>query len=389
MVGEGVGRGGHCRVCGGRFKRNGVTSAGRTRWRCTKCGASATRQRPDVTARAEFARFLRWLLGPLAQHDAASVSGRSFRRRIAWCWQVQPRLTSTGEVFTEVQVDGIYLSTGWCCLIASTGGRVLAWQWCDREKTAAWTALLLQIPAPRVVICDGGNGLLQALADVWPDTRVQRCLVHVQRNVRTQLTSKPRTDAGKALWALACSLTRITDTEQAVAWLQHLNTWYELYGHLTRERTYLAKHPEQAPAGLRPGQRWWYTHERLRRAYRLLAKLAQRRQLFTYLETAIAGETISSTTNTAEGAINAGLRDMLRRHRGMPEEHQRRAVEWWLHAHAHDTQPAWSFASVEQYRPTVNTSDDIDDEPEPSGDYDTGLSAEEGLWSRRGWAGHS
>lgn len=92
-----------------------------------------------------------------------------------------------------------YDRTGWCCLIASDRDGVIAWQWCDREKTAAWKALLEQVPPPTVVVCDGGSGLLPAVAEAWPDTKVQRCLVHVQRNVRIFLTSKPRTDAGKAL----------------------------------------------------------------------------------------------------------------------------------------------------------------------------------------------
>lgn len=47
-----------------------------------------------------------------------------------------PQVTITGEIYDEVQIDGIYLSSRWCCLIAITGGKVIAWQWCDRKKTA-------------------------------------------------------------------------------------------------------------------------------------------------------------------------------------------------------------------------------------------------------------
>ena len=69
-------------------------------------------------------------------------------------------------------------------------------------------------------MCDGGSGLLPAVAEAWPDTQVQRCLVHVQRNVRSYLTTRPRTEAGKALWGLAKKLTRIDTAEKAIAWLQ-------------------------------------------------------------------------------------------------------------------------------------------------------------------------
>jgi hypothetical protein len=281
------------------------------------------------------AAFVRWLLGPLPQLDAAPASARTFRRHSAWCWQVEPAVTVTGEIYDEVQLDGIYLSSHWCALIASHRGKVLAWQWCDREKTIAWRVLLQRLPPPQVVVCDGGPGLHAALNQDWPDTRVQRCLVHVQRNVRTQLTSRPRTDAGKALWGLAKTLTRIGSLDEATAWLGHLNDWHTLHGHLIKARTYRDQLRGAAvPAWVRPGQRWWYTHDRLRRAYRLLERLARDEHLFTYLVPDFAGLSISATTNSIEGGVNAGLRDLLRSHRGMPEHHQRRAIEWWLHAHA-------------------------------------------------------
>lgn len=330
MTGRGDGHPGTCELCGGRLKRNGQTTAGKTRWRCTTCGASSIKRRTDLTRRGELTGFIDWLLGPTGQAAAATGSARTFRRRTAWCWQVEPTITVTGEIYDEIQIDGIYLSSNWCCLIALHRGKVIAWQWCDREKTVAWKVLLEQVPPPRVVVCDGGSGLLPAVAEAWPDTQVQRCLVHVQRNVRSYLTTRPRTEAGQALWGLAKKLTRIDTAEKAVAWLQQFNDWHTLYGHLTRERTY--RHqltgPRAVPEWVRPGKSWWYTHERLRKAYRLLEKLVRNKHLSTYLDPAHDGLGISSTTNWIEGGVNAGLRDLLHRHRGMPEHHQRRAIEW-------------------------------------------------------------
>lgn len=80
-----------------------------------------------------------------------------------------------------------------------------------------------RFPAPRVVITDGGSGLASALAACWDETAIQRCLVHVQRNVRTYLTARSRTDAGKTLWGLAKALTRLHTAAEAVAWLDQLN----------------------------------------------------------------------------------------------------------------------------------------------------------------------
>ena len=69
-----------------------------------------------------------------------------------------------------VLVDGIWVGS-WCLLIAlSDTGRVLAWQWCARESSAAWTALLEQVSAPAVLVSDGGSGLPSALRRCWPET---------------------------------------------------------------------------------------------------------------------------------------------------------------------------------------------------------------------------
>ena len=129
-----------------------------------------------------------------------------------------------------VQLDGLYLGRGWCALIALGPRGVLAWQWCDTEKKAAWTALLEQIPTPDAVVVDGGPGLLAALHSTWPATRVQRCLVHVRRDVRRHLTQRPRTDPAKALWALAKALPKVATLDAAATWLTRLNDWHTVHG---------------------------------------------------------------------------------------------------------------------------------------------------------------
>ncbi|WP_461184236.1 transposase, partial [Trueperella pyogenes] len=84
----------------------------------------------------------------------------------------------------------------------------IAYQLCDKESKAAYTALLSRIPAPAVVTTDGDKGALAAIKACWPTTSIQRCLVHIQRNIRRITTSKPRTEQHKALYKLAVNLTK-------------------------------------------------------------------------------------------------------------------------------------------------------------------------------------
>lgn len=88
-------------------------------------------------------------------------------------------------------------------------------QWCSRNSQAAWGALFQRPPAPTVVVCDGGPGMHAALKEHWPETRVQRCLVHLQRNVRKYTTTRSKTTVGKVLWGLALRLTRVKTPDGA------------------------------------------------------------------------------------------------------------------------------------------------------------------------------
>jgi hypothetical protein len=370
------------------MKKNGTTSAGRTRWRCRDCGASTTRERPDTARRNELAGFVGWLVGKDSEEERGP-SRWTFWRRTAWCWSLRPEIPVTGEVYDEVQIDGLYVA-GLCALIASAGGRPIGLQWAGSENQAAWEALLSRIPEPGVVVTDGGSGAKAAITVKWPGARVQRCLVHVQRNLRGYLTSRPRTAAGKALWALGVRLTGIGSGQEAAKWLALLNDWHQEYGAFIEEKTTREATAEaDVPKWVKPSQKWWYTHHRLRSAYHLLARLVKQDVLFAYLDPKFDGLGVSSTTNSIEGGVNAQIRLMLRHHRGMGAEHQRRAVEWWCYLNSPGRHDPWELARPERRRAAPERPRTAPADDGRPALYDTAATAEEGLWARKGWAGRS
>lgn len=357
-------------VCGSRLVKNGRHRSGTQRWRCPECGASSVRHRPDVTRREQLRRFVSWLTGKQTQAEVdGTASGRTFRRETAWCWDVQPRLEPATTIHHAILIDGIWIGT-WCLLIAvSDKGDLLAWQWCGRETTAAWTALLEQVPAPAVIVSDGGSGLPSALRACWPETKHQRCVFHLQMNTSRHLTRNPRTDAGRALRGLVMKLSDVHDEDTAIAWQLQLEQWWQAFGHLTRERTMF-----------RNGQ-WGFTHDRLRKAWLLIRKVAGDGVLFTWISYGNP-----RTTSPLEGGINSQIREMLRRHRGMSEPHRRRAVEWFLVLKQLPPDAALTLALTTPAHPTEPHNQPAD-EPLGPALYDTGLDATEGLWLRTGWAG--
>ena len=78
--------------------------------------------------------------------------------------------------------------------------------------------------------------------------------MHVQRNTRTDLTSRPRLQAGRELKRLSDRLTSVETAGQAVRWGEALNAWHERWKDFIAERTYARDDPSNPKASR---HRWW------------------------------------------------------------------------------------------------------------------------------------
>ena len=182
-----------CGVCGAKMKGTGTTKAGTRRWRCPRCGASATRTIGN--AAKALRAFLRWLF-PKESIADLKVGRATFWRKTAWIWRIWPIAPFTGEVNDVVLLDGIRLRRKAVVPIAVADGRVVAWHLAQTECSSAWAALMLRVPAPKMAVCDGSPGFAKAAAAVWPETRIQRCTFHVAAQVRRCTTLRPRLETG-------------------------------------------------------------------------------------------------------------------------------------------------------------------------------------------------
>lgn len=301
----------------------GKTAAGTQRWRCPRCTDTQIHLRPDLARALLLERFVSWLLGKLSQAELP-VAGRTWRSQIAWCWQITPKPDPPSEVHPIILLDGIRIGS-LVCLIARTPQAVLAWRWVGWESSMTWGTLLAFIPAPTVVVCDGQQGILLAIAAHWPEARIQRCLFHVWQNIRAKLTLNPQTKAGQELLQLTRDFWSVHTTAAALHWQRRLAAWERQHGAFIRQRTYAA-------ATLPHSRRWQYTHRGVRSAYRQLEKLVNDDQLFVYLNRSLTTEPIPRTTNYVEGGINSPLRTLLKHHRGLNQLHRQRLVEWYLYS---------------------------------------------------------
>jgi putative transposase len=159
----------------------------------------------------QFAEALAALLGP----DAPGLSAATVRRLTeAWHeeharWQ---KRDLSARRYVYLWADGVYFTPRLdherqCLLVligADASGRkeLLAVEDGFRESAQSWRELLLRLRDenglvldPELATGDGALGFWQALHEVWPRTRQQRCWVHKTANV---LNALPKSVHGKA-----------------------------------------------------------------------------------------------------------------------------------------------------------------------------------------------
>lgn len=402
-----------CPTCGqSGLKRNG-TRNGKVRWRCTKCGASKRKTRSDVTEVAQWAQFHSYISGKASQAETdGTKTGRSLRRDLAWCWRVPvPKPIPTGEIYPQLFLDGKRIAYGWTLLVAvDQDTNVVSWQWAISENTQAYEWLIKDQAPPELATVDGAQGALSAINTCWVEgfdteregivaSKIQRCLVHIHRNNVSDLTRNPKTDAGKALLGLSQRLLRVVTSDEASTWEALLQAFYNQYGDYLKERTQAKDDPKEAA---RRGKTWWYTHQRDRNVYFRLKRLTREGVLFNYIDAVREPPddsqdpkdcNLHKTTNIVE-SINAGIDNFCFQHRGLSEAHLICAIEWHLLARTEN--PPDPRTILKNWNKTGRPSARIlprkhqpHQERHGPKQYDTQTTAEEGLWTRKGWGGRS
>lgn len=100
-----------CPVCAGTMKKNGTTTKGTTRWRCTSptCGASTTKTRPDRQLSADFNTFIDCICGNASITETAAdhnISRRSLERRFNTFWFIDiDHHIDTARIYDQIFID--------------------------------------------------------------------------------------------------------------------------------------------------------------------------------------------------------------------------------------------------------------------------------------------
>jgi putative transposase len=101
-----------------------------------------------------------------------------------------------------------------------------------RESAQSWRELLLDLKrrglaiAPELAVADGALGFWQAIEEVWPKTRGQRCWVHKTANVLNKLPKSQHSKAKRALQEIWMAETK---KDALTAFDAFIETWAVKY----------------------------------------------------------------------------------------------------------------------------------------------------------------
>jgi hypothetical protein len=155
----------------------------------------------------------------------------------------------------------------------------------------------------QAIVLDGKPGI----KEVFSGIPIQHCQFHQIKSINHYLTRRPKLQPAKELRTIALALTEVTEEYFTVL----LGQWHEKWKEFLKERT-------TDPIT----NKWFYTHKRIRSAYRSLNTNLP--YLFTYQK--YPELNIPNTTNSLDGSFGQ-LKKLLNVHNGLRQQRRWKLIQ--------------------------------------------------------------
>ena len=295
---------------------------GKQRYFCKQCNFSFLLLRHDVKNKNEFIWFKKWIIERQVYKYLVRDSGYSqskIQRIFNQYLNSAPVVEIRSKTRVHLLIDGSYFPNGLCLILYYDHNLryVQLYRETNQEKYTEIKEDLQNLKKLGVdvysVTCDGHKAILKSIKKVFPNAIIQRCLVHIKRQVRNYLSSKPKLEQSASLLKLSNQITSIKSIEDSNIWLGAFFNWYKINHEFINQKT------QSQNTG-----RFWYTHKNLHAAFSLLENAIP--NMFNYLD----DEQIPNTTNRIENYFTH-LKDKLRIHRGLRFEAKKNFIKWYLY----------------------------------------------------------
>jgi Transposase, Mutator family len=269
-----------------------------------------------------FSWFEQWILHRATLDELSVKSGYS-KRKLQYVFDNYLSAPPTFIIYNKIRlhliIDGTYFSEGLCLILYydSELKYALLYRFSTNEYYSEIKEDLENLKQLGIeisgVTSDGKRAIINAVKKTYPGAVVQRCMVHVQRDVRTWLTRRPKSEAGKELRYLVGLLHYIRNMVEQHMWVIAFEKWYNKYRPVIEQKVY---HSQTG--------RWWYKHRQLRRSAVMVKRAIA--DMFHF----IGNKKIPKTTNALDSYFGH-LKGMLNVHRGLSKEHRKGFILWYLY----------------------------------------------------------
>ena len=295
---------------------------GKQRYRCADCYHNFIVINDGVRKANQFIWFYKWVMERqvyqyLVRDSAMSQS--SLQRLFKFYLNSPPKNTVQSKGHVHLLIDGTYFENGLCLILYYDYDiqYVQLFRETNQEKYREIKEDLLNLKKLGTqvysVTCDGHRAIMKAVIKIFPNAILQRCVVHVKRQIKSYLGTKPQLSEAKDLLYYSRQITRIYTMEQAQQWLLAIYEWYK------KNEAFINQKSVNEKTGTT-----WYTHKHLHQAATHLINAIP--HLFSYLN----DDQIPRSTNEIEGYFSH-LKEKLTLHRGLRFEAKKNFIKWYLH----------------------------------------------------------
>lgn len=158
---------------------------------------------------------------------------------------------------------------------------------------------------------DGSMSIFSAVRSIYPEMIVQRCLVHVQRQVRSYISKNPKSDAGKQLR----HITRYAILSDSFLFPVVFQIWKQTYLLFLSEKSI-------TPKGWRT-----YTHKKIRKAMRHIENALP----YMFQSEKHRDTNIAFSSNKLEGLFGVLTDECVNEHKWIREDRLSSLIALWLY----------------------------------------------------------
>jgi hypothetical protein len=300
-----------------KVKLNGKSPEGKQRYLCLHCGKTYLWKLSKPLEARRYNWFRLWITEGYNVRQITMIKkiSRATLQRVIHYWlkQAPVERAIAPKNVKYLIFDGTYLRRprGIYAAMNSETHRIIKADpnMCEtgKELLGFYTQLSESGLHPKSATIDGNIQQSIYLRKVWPEIKLQRCIVHVQRQGLSWLRKKPKRTESRELREIFLKLTDVHNKQDAIDFTKAVHAWEKRFGGSIARSENRGK-----------------VFSDLMRARSMLLKALP--DLFHYLD----DPKIPRTTNALEGYFSR-LKEHYRLHRGLTRTNRNNYFIWYFY----------------------------------------------------------